>query len=309
MACSSSDIESQPLLSAEWTRPVELMLCHTVRLPARYTNHARALTLDSPSLSHLKRVRHWPPPSSPSPPPSSVSASKEWTQVLLCPVDGHFDETCYRDLISVAARQPDLELHFEEVAVSRHQPWTHEQWAAWGQHWPLGPCLNRVPPSLPTSPSALEALRALMGLAVASARASAAAGSPHPNGAVVYDPATQRVVATASDLVAVPRHPLMHAVMAAAAEVGRQATEGEREGRLPHHLMTGWHLFVVREPCVMCSMALVHCRIARVFYAVPHVRNGGLGSCYSLHLNPALNHHFDVFRGSLGCPIDPTFKC
>ncbi|KAJ3161757.1 adenosine deaminase, tRNA-specific 3 [Geranomyces michiganensis] len=62
------------------------------------------------------------------------------------------------------------------------------------------------------------------------------------------------------------------------------------------YLCTGFDFFVVREPCVMCSMALVHSRVGRVFYAIPDPA-GGLGSAYKIHVHPSLNHHYKVFRG------------
>ncbi|RUS17761.1 cytidine deaminase-like protein [Endogone sp. FLAS-F59071] len=62
------------------------------------------------------------------------------------------------------------------------------------------------------------------------------------------------------------------------------------------YLCTGYDLYVSHEPCVMCSMALVHSRIARVFYARPSPSSGGLGSVYKIHSYPSLNHHYKVFR-------------
>ncbi|KAI8808108.1 cytidine deaminase-like protein [Cladochytrium replicatum] len=63
------------------------------------------------------------------------------------------------------------------------------------------------------------------------------------------------------------------------------------------YLCTNMDIYVLREPCVMCSMALLHSRIGRVFYALPSPQGGALGSLHKLHTHPKLNHKFTVFKG------------
>ncbi|TPX47794.1 hypothetical protein SeMB42_g03214 [Synchytrium endobioticum] len=69
---------------------------------------------------------------------------------------------------------------------------------------------------------------------------------------------------------------------------------GDERSRLGYYC-TGYELYITREPCIMCAMALVHSRIARVFYgfATP---GGGLGSELQVHTHPFLNHKFGVFK-------------
>jgi len=62
-------------------------------------------------------------------------------------------------------------------------------------------------------------------------------------------------------------------------------------------------LYVTIEPCIMCMGALLHARVARLFYGAPDPKWGAAGSCYSLHADPRLNHIIDVRDGMLetGC--------
>ncbi|CAA2980677.1 probable inactive tRNA-specific adenosine deaminase 3 isoform X1 [Olea europaea subsp. europaea] len=60
-----------------------------------------------------------------------------------------------------------------------------------------------------------------------------------------------------------------------------------------HYLCTGYDIYLVWEPC---TMALVHQRIRRIFYAFPNSSEGALGSVHRLQGEKSLNHHYAVFR-------------
>ncbi|XP_074659657.1 putative inactive tRNA-specific adenosine deaminase-like protein 3 isoform X3 [Tubulanus polymorphus] len=67
-----------------------------------------------------------------------------------------------------------------------------------------------------------------------------------------------------------------------------------KDDSLPY-LCTSYDLYITREPCAMCSMALTHSRINRVFYH-SSVAHGALGSRYKIHCQKGLNHHYKVFQ-------------
>ncbi|KAM9989442.1 hypothetical protein ACTFIY_005474 [Dictyostelium cf. discoideum] len=64
---------------------------------------------------------------------------------------------------------------------------------------------------------------------------------------------------------------------------------------LGQYLATNFHLYITKEPCLMCSMALVHSRVKRVVYGSSS-RDGGLGSYLKIHTEKSLNHRFEVYK-------------
>ena len=64
------------------------------------------------------------------------------------------------------------------------------------------------------------------------------------------------------------------------------------------YILTGLEVYMYREPCLMCSMALSHSRIKRLFYVKKCGTDGSCGTRESIHTLPALNHRFQVFYGT-----------
>ncbi|XP_032672144.1 probable inactive tRNA-specific adenosine deaminase-like protein 3 [Odontomachus brunneus] len=65
------------------------------------------------------------------------------------------------------------------------------------------------------------------------------------------------------------------------------------------YLCTGYWVFLLAEPCPLCAMALLHSRVARIFYGATNPRVGVLGSRAVLHTTPGLNHRYRVWSGIL----------
>lgn len=64
--------------------------------------------------------------------------------------------------------------------------------------------------------------------------------------------------------------------------------------RLPH-----CHLYVTLEPCVMCTGAIMHARVARVVFGARDPKTGVAGSVLDLYAEERLNHHAHVTGGLL----------
>jgi len=101
------------------------------------------------------------------------------------------------------------------------------------------------------------------------------------------------------------RNPLDHLVMrliATVAEANRAEfakLDGAPTEAHPY-LCRGCYVFLSEEPCVMCSMALLHSRVGIVIYERPRAEDGGMGSRYFIHDDLRLNHRFLAFEYTAG---------
>lgn len=69
--------------------------------------------------------------------------------------------------------------------------------------------------------------------------------------------------------------------------------------KLGNHRLGGTTLYVTLEPCVMCAMAMIHARIARLVYAAPDPKTGAAGGKFDTLLSPQHNHRVEVVGGVL----------
>ena len=73
----------------------------------------------------------------------------------------------------------------------------------------------------------------------------------------------------------------------------------EAAQHLGNYRLVDCTLYVTLEPCVMCSGAMQHARIAKLVYGASDPKTGACGSVINLMSEPKLNHHTEVISGIL----------
>lgn len=119
--------------------------------------------------------------------------------------------------------------------------------------------------------------------------------------AIAFDPITTRRVAMAFDRENKSlRHAAMNLIDSVAHSHGGGAwplvLQVQPDENEKCYLLTGYDVYLTQEPCLMCSMALVHSRVSRVFFMEPSPQKGGLYSLCRLQNVRSLNHAFEVFQ-------------
>jgi tRNA(adenine34) deaminase len=109
-----------------------------------------------------------------------------------------------------------------------------------------------------------------------------------PIGAVIVS--AGEVIGSAHNRVEGAQDPTAHAEMLAITQAA---------SRLGGWRLEGATIYVTKEPCPMCSGALVMSRVKRVCYAVRDPKMGCLGGAANLNDLPRSNHHFELTQGGV----------
>jgi tRNA(adenine34) deaminase len=109
-----------------------------------------------------------------------------------------------------------------------------------------------------------------------------------PVGAVVVRDG--RIIGRGSNRVIRDRDPSAHAEIVAVRDAARAVGNWR---------LTGCDLYATVEPCVMCAGAIVHARIARLFYGAADPKAGAVDSLYKVLGDGRLNHRVEVTGGLL----------
>lgn len=323
--------QALPVLSEQQSGGVELVLAYAAPiLDKRQTSRLlKEVSAVHPLTAqpHLKRVR-----------PSRDASHTHVLEMLLCLAGRAPGMRSLAELLPQPAVDPHGLGQPFLVLVPARPPLTRGQFEEARTHWPTSfhedKHVTRALAGQLFSAQERAVMQGHMERAVWAAQQAAARGL-RAVGAVVVDPASGCVLATGHDCSGTAS-PLLHATMVCIDLVaqgqgrgtydlrphpacsfapattplgvrmgpvhkldGDMDTEADEDGEdgLPY-VCTGYDLYVTREPCAMCAMALVHSRMQRVFYGAPSP-DGGLGTRFRLHTRSDLNHRFRVFHGVL----------
>jgi tRNA(adenine34) deaminase len=98
------------------------------------------------------------------------------------------------------------------------------------------------------------------------------------------------VVAAAHNTVEGAHDPTAHAEMLALTQAA---------AKLGNWRIANATVYVTKEPCPMCSGAMLMARVKRVCYAVPDPKMGCLGGATNLNDLPRVNHHLELTAGGV----------
>lgn len=133
--------------------------------------------------------------------------------------------------------------------------------------------------------------------ALDQARLGLAAGEV-PVGAVVVDDAGD-IIGEGFNAPVAGHDPSAHAEVQAL----RDAAE-----RLGNYRLDGCTLYVTLEPCLMCTGAIIHARLARVVYGAAEPKTGMVESRANLFAQPWYNHRVEVEGGLLAAQAKRLLK-
>lgn len=126
-----------------------------------------------------------------------------------------------------------------------------------------------------------------MQVALGLAREAEACGEV-PVGAIVV--VAGEIVGRGYNRPILSRDPTAHAEIVALRDAART---------LSNYRLPGATLYVTVEPCVMCTGAIFHARLARLVYGAREYKTGANGSVLDLFAEPRLNHHCEIAGGVL----------
>jgi len=260
------------------------------------------------SLCHLKRIR------------SKKTEDGNDLQVIVSRTEKEtYLEDVFRDDSDLVKYLTD----FDTTYVAASQPFTRKQFTQASKYWPTSFHEDKKIKYLTSNHLFTKEEKVKHDAYMSMVDETMENGKP---GTIIVDPKFDKIICLAHDCTLLQGDPLLHSVMVAIDMVAfnqgggalmnlkymfhddkyLMLVEDFKEGAVldeelnePGYLCTGYDVYTTMEPCIMCSMALLHSRVQRVFYKHKNRSNGGLGTKYEIHCETGLNHHFDVFQMKL----------
>ena len=125
--------------------------------------------------------------------------------------------------------------------------------------------------------------------ALEKAREAALSGEV-PIGALIFDPSSKTVLASARYSPIALNDPCAHAEILALREAG---------AKLGNYRLTDLWLYVTLEPCAMCAGAISHARIGRLIYGAPDAKGGAIEHGPKFFAQPTCHWKPEVTSGVL----------
>ncbi|WWC86108.1 uncharacterized protein L201_000979 [Kwoniella dendrophila CBS 6074] len=114
---------------------------------------------------------------------------------------------------------------------------------------------------------------------------------------------TEGLRASSYDTTISEKHPLRHSILNCVKKIAKYRQQKPFIDIQPlkngsDYLLNGLTLFITHEPCIMCSMALLHSRVKQVIYIFERKKGGGFrtGSGLGINSRNDLNHKFQVWK-------------
>ena len=306
ISSSMSQLKFSEILPWQFTAPLTLLSVKIIRnvspehgsLLLNFLSKELPLPLD---LNHLKRIRRGP---------INICSGVEFRELKSTgslDVIFNTEPELKERLSSLTTKLEQLtgtSLEFDLVDVPRFPPVTKEQFSEWNKVWPLS--FKRVafdPREIKLNiPDEIRLKYSNMSL--------------NQNQCLIVSPGPQFQLLTSNgsgDFL----NPLEHCVMKSLECVATLQLEQDLAASkrlkvenfselaptiadalaecLPEYLCTGCFVFCPVEPCVMCGMALVHSRVAAVFFSRKDPSFGAFSGKIQLHTTQEINHKFRVF--------------
>ena len=110
-----------------------------------------------------------------------------------------------------------------------------------------------------------------------------------PVGCVITDE-NNELVATGFNRTIIDNDPSAHAEIVALRKAGE---------KLQNYRLVNLNLYVTLEPCTMCSGAIIHARIKRVYFGAYDLKTGACGSVFNVLNDDRHNHKVEIYGGIL----------